>query len=163
MPGFIGAMAGNDVFSELIAKSGVTVLLPVWGAVKFVGGGESGGLDQENVAAGEALFEDRPRLLAGRDGSIVDEDADDGAFAHELPPSISVPNEAPFSPRTRASKSVSPFPFAASRPSAPPMLPKLMKSLREADTVVALFAPSSWSLRIWSVSMRVETVLMRVM
>jgi hypothetical protein len=118
-----------------------------------------GGVDHENVAAGDALFDVRFDDLFGR---IVLEAADDDVFAHEFPPSISVPptEEGPLSPRTRASKSVSPpLPFVSrfepGRPSND------MKSFREAETVL-LLAPNSCNFLVWSFSTFVETVLMRV-
>jgi hypothetical protein len=116
-------------------------------------------VDQENVAAGDALFDVRLIDLLGR---IVLEVADDGAFAHEFPPSISVPppEEGPFSPRTRASKSVSP-PFPLLSRFEPGKPANDMKSFRVAETVL-LLAPSSCSLRVWSFSTFVETILMRV-
>lgn len=118
-----------------------------------------GGVDQENVAAGEALLDVGFVDLFGR---TVEDDADVEAFAQEFPPNISVPppDKGPLSPRTRASKSVSPplllvSKFELGRP------PNDIKSFREADTV-ELFAPSSWSLRVWSFSTFVETLLIRV-
>lgn len=129
------------------------------------GGGDIGGLDQEKVAAaGEALFEVLLLLAAGREGIIVDEVAEAGALAHGSPPSISVPLVAFwFPPRTRASKSVSPFPFVAATPFEPPRLPKLIKSFRGVETLVALFAPSSCSFRVCSFSTRDESDFMSVM
>jgi hypothetical protein len=119
-----------------------------------------GGVDQENVAAGDALFDVRFVDLFGR---IVLEAADDGAFAHEFPPNISVPplEEGPLSPRTRASKSVSPLlPFVSRLELGRP--PNDMKSFRDAE-IVLLFAPNSCNFLVWSFSTFVETVLMRVM
>ena len=60
IPGLVGAIAGNEEFNEVKVLSGVIVLLFVCGADRLVGGGETGGLDHENVAAGEGLFEDLP-------------------------------------------------------------------------------------------------------
>lgn len=122
--------------------SGVIVRICAGGAERFVfGGGDTGGVDQENVAAGDALF-DLVELLRGRDGNAVDVEADGIAFDHALPPSMSVPPDVPCCPpRTSASKSVSPFPLLASRPLVVEGPLKLMNSLREVD--VALFAPSS--------------------
>lgn len=55
-----------------------------------------GGVDHENVAAGDALF-DRVRFVEGREGKIVDDEVPVGvlerALAQESPPSISVPWE----------------------------------------------------------------------
>lgn len=84
MPGFEGAMAGKDELSELVEKFDC-------------GGGDTGGLDQENVAAaGDAVLID-PGFIAGREGRIVEEEADVGAVAHgsALPPNMSDPVPAP--------------------------------------------------------------------
>lgn len=115
MPGFVALNAGKEEFSELSVLSGVMVRLCALGADKFVcGGGDTGGVDQENVAAGDALF-DLTRLVEGRDGKIVEEVAEADAFAHDSPPSMSVPPVAPCGPpRTSASKSVSPLPLLTS-------------------------------------------------
>jgi hypothetical protein len=157
MPGLLGVIAGNDEFRVLKVLSGVIVLLVPWGAERFVAGGDTGGVDHEK--AGEPLFDDFPRFTAGLEGSIVDEEAEAGAFAQGSPPSISVPLDVPpFSPRTSASKSVSPFPFAESRPLVPLTPPKLMKSFRDV-AVVVLLAPSSWSFRVCSFSTRDERFL----
>lgn len=132
-PGLLGVMAGNDELSELNVLSGVTVLLTPVGAVRW-GGGDTGGVDQENVAAGEALFEDRPRLTPGRDGNTVEEDADACPLAHGSPPSMSPPPDDDGPPLTKASKSPSPPPLAASKLLDPPVPPKLMNSFRDVAT-----------------------------
>jgi hypothetical protein len=93
MPGFEGAMAGKAELSELNVLSGVIALPDALGAERLVcGGGDTGGLDHEKAAAGDAFLID-PVLAAGRDGRIVEEDADVGAVAHgsALPPSMSEP------------------------------------------------------------------------
>jgi hypothetical protein len=66
MPGLLGAIAGNEVFRLPKAPSGVIARLWALGAfndVLFGGGGDTGGVDQENVAAGEALLDDRERFV----------------------------------------------------------------------------------------------------
>jgi hypothetical protein len=141
IPGLLGASAGNDELSDPKVLSGVMARLPVCGAARFVAGGDRGGVDQEKAAAGEALLDDLARFTAGLDGRTVDELADD-APPQGSPPSISDLDGPLWFPRTRASKSVSPPPFV-SLPFAPVTPPKLMKSLREAATVVELLAPSS--------------------
>lgn len=162
MPGLAALRAGKDELSELSVASGVTERPCGLGAERFVaGGGETGGVDHENVAAGDGLL-DFVRLFDGREGRIVEDVADDAPFAHESPPSISVPPEDPcFPPRTSASKSASPFSLPESKPLAAGGPPKVINSLR----VVAVepFAPSSWSLRVCSFSTRAEVVLMRLM
>lgn len=157
IPGLLGAIAGN----ELNVLSGVIALLFPCGAVRFVGGGDIGGVDHEKAGvAGEGLFDDIVRFATGREDSIVDEVAD-GAFAQASPLNISVPFELFWlPPRTNASKSVSPLPFAASSPLGPP---KLMNSFRDVVTEVALLEPSSCSFRVCSLSMRDESDFIRVM
>lgn len=164
IPGLLGAIAGKEELSVL-KPSGVIDRLCNLGAASRVvvggGAGEIGGVDQEKVAAGDALLE-RPRLFDGRDGKMVDEDADVDALAQGSPPSISVPPELPCCPpRTSASKSVPPSPFVVSKPFAVLGPPKVMNSLRVVT--VALFAPSSWSLRACSTSTLPDIDLMRVM
>jgi hypothetical protein len=164
IPGLLGAMAGNAELSVPNALSGVMARLCGLGAlsVVLVGGGDTGGVDQENVAAGEALFADRERLVEGRDCKIVEEDAEVGAVAHGSPPSMSVPPDGPCSPpRTRASKSASPLPFLVSRPFVVLGPPKLMNSLRVV--AVALLAPSSCNLRVCSFSTRADIDLINTM
>jgi hypothetical protein len=142
--------------------SGVIALLVFWGADRFVAGGEMGGVDQENAAAGEALFDVLPRLGPGREGSMLEEVADAGALAQGSPPNISPPFELPcLSPRTRTSKSPSP-PFMPSCPLVPGTPPKLIKSFRD-DTFGALAEPSSWSFLVCSFSTRAESDLIRDM
>jgi hypothetical protein len=68
IPGLLGAMAGNEEFRAPKVWSGDMARLCALGAfndVLFGGGGETGGVDQENVAAGDALLVDRERLLDG--------------------------------------------------------------------------------------------------
>jgi len=163
IPGLEGAMAGNVELSELNVLSGVIVPLIALGAERFVcGGGDTGGLDQENLAAGDAFLVE-PALRAGREGSIVDEEADGGAVVHGSPPppNMSDPVFAPWFPRTRASKSASPAPFVVSNPFVEGRPPKLMNSLREVAG--ALFAPSSCSFRVCSCSTRADSDLISVM
>ena len=97
MPGLAGAMAGKDEFSELNVLSGVMVLIPpcLWGAVRFVGGGDTGGVDQAKVAAGDAFLAGPERFAAGLEGSVAEDDAEAGAFAQGSPPSMSEPVLAP--------------------------------------------------------------------
>ena len=163
MPGFAGAMAGNAELMEFIELSGVMVLRPpcACGAARLVGGGETGGLDHGNVAAGDAFLADPTRLPAGLDGRTVEEEAEVGAFAQGSPPSISEPVLVPWLPRTRASKSASPDPLAVSRPLVPGRPPKLMNSFRVV--AVALFAPSSCNFRVCSFSTRADSDLIRTM
>lgn len=95
IPGLIAPKAGNDEFRAPRLLSGVTDRLWCAGTERlFEGGGETGGVDHENVAAGEALFPDLLRFAAGRDGSTAEDDADD-AFPQVSPPSISWPPEVP--------------------------------------------------------------------
>ena len=106
------------------------------------GGGDTGGDDQENVAAGDALFVDLARFVEGLDGRMVDDDAEVEAFAHRSPPSMSVPLDEPCgSPRTSASKPLSPSPLLESKLLGALKPPKLMNSLRVVAE--ALLAPSS--------------------
>ena len=162
IPGFAAVKAGNDELSVEKVLSGVIARFCDIGAERFViGGGETGGVDHENAGAGEGLF-DLGRLVDGREGRTVEDDADAEPFAQGSPPSISVPLEdACWSPRTSASKSVSPFPLLVSKPLVVLGPPKVMNSLR----VVAAepFAPSSCSLRVCSFSTRADVDLMRVM
>ena len=166
IPGLAAVNAGNDELRVLSVLSGVIVLLCGVGAERFVVGGgcgDTGGVDHEKVAAGDELFVDLARLMDGRDGKTVEDDADAEAFDQGSPPSISVPPEEPCCPpRTSASKSASP---ALSPPESNPLLvlgpPKVMNSLRVV--AVALFAPSSWSLRVCSFSTRADVDLMSVM
>ena len=163
MPGFAGAMAGKDEFNEFIVLSGVMVLSPpcAGGAAKFVGGGDTGGVDQANVAAGDAFLAGPIRFAAGLEGSVVEDEAEGGAFAHGSPPSMSDPVLAPWFPRTRASKSPSPDPLDVSRPFVAGKPAKLMNSLREVAG--ALFAPSSCSFRVCSFSTRADRDLISTM
>lgn len=165
MPGLLGAIAGNDEFNAPNVLSGVMVRICVVAAFKVLlagGGGETGGVDHENVAAGDPLLADLVRLTEGREGSMVDEDADAEAAAHGSPPSISVPLEEPCGPpRTSASKSDSPPPLLASKPFAVLGPPKLMNSF--LVVAVALLAPSSCSLRVCSFSTRADVDLIRAM
>lgn len=87
-------MAGNEELSELSVLSGVMLRLCAFGAERFVacGGGETGALDQEKVAAGDALFVDLVRLLSGREGSTV---VGVVLLAHGSPPSMSLPPDVP--------------------------------------------------------------------
>lgn len=140
--------------------SGVMERLCAFGGLRFTLLCGGGGVDQEKVAAGDALF-DRVRLLSGRDGKMVD-DAAVVALAQGSPPSMSVPPDEPCCPpRTSASKLFSPSPFVVSKPFDVLGPPKLMNSLRVVT--VALFAPSSWSLRVCSFSTRPDMDLMSVM
>lgn len=161
MPGFAALSAGNEELSVLSVVSGVTARLCCFGAERLVlGGGETGGVDQEKVAAGDALFD---LLAEGREGKTVDDAADAEPFAHGSPPSMSVPPGAPpcLSPRTSASKSVSPLPLLDSKPLVVGGPPKVMNSF--LVVAVALFAPSSCSLRVCSFSTRADVDFMRVM
>lgn len=160
IPGFVALSAGNDEFSVFREWSGVTVLLcDLFTERLLVGGGDTGGVDQENVAAGDPLLADLERLVDGRDGSVVDADA----LAQGSPPNMSVPplDDPPCPPRTSASKSVSPAPLLESRPLDTLGPPKLMNSLRVV--AVELLAPSSCSLRVCSVSTRADMDLIRFM
>lgn len=165
IPGLVALSAGNDELSELSVLSGVIARLCGFGAERFVfdiGGVDTGGEDQEKVAAGEELFVDLARLTDGREGKTVEEEADAGAFAQGSPPSMSGFSEVPGPPRTSASKSASPaFPLLASNPLLTLGPPKLMNSLRVV--AVALFAPSSCNLRVCSFSTRADMVLIRAM
>lgn len=164
MPGLLGAMAGNEELSVPKVLSGVIARLCAFGALRFVlvgGGGDIGGVDQENVAAGDALL-DLERLFDGREGRIVEDEAEPGAVAHGSPPSMSVPPEEPCCPpRTSASKSASPPPFVVSKPFVVLGPPKLINSLRVVAE--ALLAPSSWSFRVCSFSTRADIDLINVM
>lgn len=93
MPGLVGAMAGKDEFSEFIVLSGVMFLIPPcsWGAAKFVGGGDTGGVDQAKVAAGDAFLAEPERFAAGLEGSVAEDEAEAGPLAQGSPPSISTP------------------------------------------------------------------------
>jgi hypothetical protein len=159
IPGLLGAIAGNE---ELSALSGVMARLCALGTLSAVldgGGGDTGGVDQEKVAAGDALLVDRER---GWEGKVVADEADAEAFAHGSPPSMSEPPDGPcWPPRTRAAKSASPPASTVPKPLAVLEPPKLMNSLRVV--AVALFAPSSWSLRVCSFSTRMDMDLIRVM
>jgi hypothetical protein len=165
IPGLLGAIAGNELFREPNVLSGVIARLWAFGAFNDVllgGGGDTGGVDQENVAAGEALLDDRERFVDVWAGRIVEDDAEAEPFAQGSPPSMSVPPaEGPCCPpRTSAAKSASPPPFAVSRPFVALGPPKLMNSLRVV--AVALLAPSSWSLRVCSCSTRADIDLINV-
>jgi hypothetical protein len=153
----MGAIAGKDELREPKVLSGVIARLCAFGALRDVlltDGGDTGGVDQENVAAGDALLEDLPRLLDGRDGKTVEDDADADAFAHGSPPIISAPPAGPgCPPRTSASKSAPPSLFV-SKPFVALVPPKLMNSLRVV--AVELFAPSSCSFRVCSPSTRAD-------
>lgn len=160
MPGFAGAMAGKAELIELRLRSGVTVRMPpcAGGAARLVGGGDTGGVDHANAGAVDAFAAEPTRFAAGRDGSVVDDEADAGALAHASPPSMSEPVPALWFPRTRASKSASPDPLLMSRPLVPGKPPKLISSFR--DDAVPLFVPSSCSFRVCSFSTRAESDLM---
>lgn len=161
IPGFNGAMAGNVELSDPMLLSGVMVLAaPADGAARLLGGGDTGGLDQENAAAGDAFLEPA-RLVTGLEGSVVDEVAEAEAFAHGSPPNISEPAFNPWFPRTSASKPPSPSPLVESSPPVPGSPLKLMNSLRDVEG--ALFAPNSWSFLVCSFSTREESDLMSVM
>jgi len=162
MPGFAALRAGKEELSVFSVLSGVMALLCGFGALRLVvGGGETGGVDQEKVAAGDALL-DLVRLVDGREGRTAEDVVDAEAFAHGSPPSISVPPDDPCCPpRTSASKSVSPFPLLVSKPLVADGPPKDMNSLRVV--AVELFAPSSCSLRVCSFSTRADVILMRLM
>ena len=166
IPGLVGAIAGNDELRLPKLVSGVIARLCALGGFSvgwLTGGGDTGGEDQENVAAGELLLEDLPRLFPGRDGSMVDDDAEFDPLAQgSPPPSMSVLLDAPVCPpRTRASKSPSPPPLPASRPFDVLGPPKVMNSFRVV--AVALFAPSSCSLRVCSPSTRADMDLIKAM
>jgi hypothetical protein len=165
IPGLLGAIAGNEELRVLKVLSGVIARLCDLGALSDVllggGRGVTGGVDQENVAAGDALLEVLERLLEECDGKTVEDDADAEPFAHGSPPSISVPlEELCCPPRTRVSKSASPPPLAVSKPFDVLGPPKLMNSLRVV--AVALLAPSSCSLRVCSLSTRADMDLINV-
>lgn len=161
MPGLLGAIAGKEEFRVPKLPSGVIERLCAFGGLRFTllgGGGDTGGVDHENVAAGDALV-DLDRLLDGRDGKTVDEVVE--ALAQGSPPSMSVPPDEPCCPpRTSASKSESPLPLVVSKPFVELGLPKLMNSLRVV--AVALLAPSSCSLRVCSFSTRPDMDFMSV-
>lgn len=127
---------------------------------KFVvGGGDTGGVDQANVAAGDAVL---ARFVAGCMGRVADVDPDAEPFAHGSPPSMSDPPDGPgFPPRTSASKLVSSPPLVESSPFMGLGPPKLINSLR--DVAVALLAPSSCSLRVCSFSIRADVDLIKAM
>jgi hypothetical protein len=156
IPGLLGAIAGKDELRDPKVLSGVIARLCVLGALRdvlFGGGGDTGGVDQENVGAGDALFE-------GRAGKTVEDDADADVFAHGSPPIISAPPAGPgCPPRTSASKSASP-PLVVSEPFVVLTPPKLMNSLR--DVAVELLAPSSCSFRVCSPSIRDDMDLISV-
>jgi hypothetical protein len=58
IPGLEALKAGKDELSVLIVLSGVMERPWCLGAERFVvGGGDTGGVDHENVAAGDALFD----------------------------------------------------------------------------------------------------------
>jgi hypothetical protein len=104
------------------------------------------------------------RFAAGLEGSVVEEVADAGVPAHGSPPNISDPLDLLWvSPRTSASKSMSPFPLAVSSPLLAATPPKLMKSFRDAETVVDAPVPSSCSFRVCSFSTRDDNDFMRAM
>jgi hypothetical protein len=69
IPGLLGAIAGNEEFRVLKVLSGVMARLCDLGALNDVllggGRGVTGGVDQENVAAGDALLDVLERLLEG--------------------------------------------------------------------------------------------------
>jgi hypothetical protein len=162
MPGLLGAIAGKEALMVPNVLSGVIARLCAFGGANvglLGGGGETGGVDHANVAAGEALLLDLERLAEGK---MVDDDVDVEAFAQGSP-SMFVPPEGPCcSPRTSASKSASSPRLAASKPFVTPgPPPKLMNSLRVV--AVALLAPSSCSLRVCSFSMRADMDLISVM
>lgn len=163
IPGLTALRAGNEEFRVFRLLSGVTVRLCTTGAERlFTGGGETGGVDHENVAAGDGLFADLFRFAAGREGSTVEDDVEVDAFAHGSPPSISLPPFVPCGPpRTSASKSVPLSPIFASITLEAAGPPNDMNSLREV--VVALLAPNSWSFRVCSFSTRADMDLMSVM
>jgi hypothetical protein len=162
MPGFTALKAGKAELSVFRLWSGVTVRLCAVGTERLAcGGGDTGGEDHENVAAGDALFPDLARLMEGRDGNTAEDEAEVDAFAHGSPPSMSVPPVDPGGPpRTRASKSVPPSPLLESNPLAAGGPPKLINSLR--DVAVALLAPSSCSFRVCSFSTRADMDLMSI-
>lgn len=120
-----GWITGKFELREWNVLSGVIVLELPWGAVRLEGGDTGGGVDQENVAAGEAFCEVRARFIGFCDGNV--EDAADVGAVQGSPPSMSVP-DVWLLPRTRASKSDSPL--VASVPFVPPIEPKVMNSLR---------------------------------
>jgi hypothetical protein len=98
IPGFAALRAGKEELSVFNVLSGVMALLCGFGALRLVvGGGDTGGVDQEKVAAGDAVL-DAVRLVDDREGSTVDDVADAEAFAHGSPPSMSVPPEDPCCP-----------------------------------------------------------------
>jgi hypothetical protein len=162
IPGLLGAIAGKDELRVPKVLSGVIARLCAFGALRDVlfGGGDTGGVDQENVAAGDALLDDLERLFDGRAGKTVEEDVDADVFAHGSLPIISAPPEGPgCPPRTSASKSASP-PFVVSEPFGTLRPPKLMNSLR--DVAVEPLAPNSCSLRVCSPSIRDDMDLINV-
>jgi hypothetical protein len=161
MPGLAGAIAGKVEFKELKLLSGVMALICVGGAARFVGGGDTGGVDQANVAAGDAFLAGPPRFTAGLEGNVAEDEAEAGAFAQGSLPSMSEPVLAPCVPRTSASKSLPPSPLLVSSPLVPGRPPKLMNSFR--DVVGALFAPSSCSFRVCSFSTRADRDLINSM
>jgi hypothetical protein len=126
-----------------------------------VGGGDTGGVDHEKVAAGDAFLVEPARFAAGLEGSVVEDEAEAGAVAQGSPPSMSEPALGPWSPRTSASKSLSALPFAVSSPFIPGRPPKLMNSFREVAG--ALLAPSSCNFRVCSFSTREDNDLISVM
>jgi hypothetical protein len=160
IPGFAGLMAGKEELRDEKLVAGVMALPLPWGADRFVcRGGETGGVDQENVAgAGDALLD----RFAGREGRMVEDDAEAEAFPHGSPPSMSEVPVPPWPPRTSASKFVSSPPLLLeSRPFDAGGPPKLMNSFRVVALV--LLAPSSCSFRVCSCSMRAEVDLIKFM
>lgn len=144
IPGLLALRAGKDELSVFRVLSGVTVRLCAFGAARCVlgGGGDIGGVDQENVAAGDALFVDLARFVDGFEANTVDDDAEVEAFAHGSPPSMSLPPDGACGPpRTSASNPVSPSPLLVSKPLVVFGPPKLINSLRLVEEV--LLAPSS--------------------
>jgi hypothetical protein len=66
MPGLLGDIAGNEELRLPNVLSGVMARVCVLGAFKDVlvcGGGDRGGVDHENAAAGDALLDDRERFV----------------------------------------------------------------------------------------------------
>lgn len=161
IPGFVALSAGKDELSELMVLSGVIVRLCDFAALMlgFIGG-DTGGEDHEKVAAGDALF-DRDRFADGRDGRIVEDEADAEALPQGSPLSISPPPDVPEGPpRTKASKSPSPAVVVVSKLFDAGGPPKVMNSF--LVVAVVPLAPSSCSFRVCSFSIRADIDLIRV-
>jgi len=117
-----------------------------------------GGDDHENVAAGDAFCEVRPRP-ADREGRIVDEDVELDTAAHGSDDKSGAEDALGFPPLTSASKSASPLALSDPFKLIPP---KLMKSFR-AVAAGALLEESSCSFLVCSCSTLLESDLISCM